>query len=84
MTSTELEVVIKDCDAAWHGPNGEPMMNPKEPTKVATYRATLEVAWQLAILNEQIGGVLNTRNAQIRVMVEPGEWPIQVNVQERR
>jgi hypothetical protein len=58
--------------------------HPNMPTEVANLRMTTEVAYQLAILNEQIGGVLNTRNAQIRVMVEPGEWPIQVNVQERR
>jgi hypothetical protein len=58
--------------------------HPNMPTEVANLRMTTEVAYQLAILNEHIGGVLNTRNAQIRVMVEPGEWPIQVNVQERR
>jgi hypothetical protein len=77
MTSTELEVVIKDCDAAWHGPDGMPMMNPSEPTDVATYRATLEVAYQLALLNENLGTVIGNRNPQIRVMVEPGDWPIQ-------
>lgn len=83
MTSTEIEVVMKDADAAWHGPNGEPMMNPNMPTEVATYRANLEVAYQLAILNEQIGGVLNNQYPQIRVMVEPGNWPIQIQEQKR-
>jgi hypothetical protein len=84
MTSTEIEVVTKDVDAAWHGPNGEPILNPNMPTDVAAYRATLEVAWQLAILNEQIGGVLNTRYPRIRVIVEAGEYPIPVQVVERR
>jgi hypothetical protein len=82
MTSTELEAVIKDYDARWHGPNGEPLMYPNTPTDVAAYRASLEVAWQLAILNEQIGGVLNTREAHIAVKVESGEYPLQVQVQE--
>ncbi len=59
-------------------------LNPDMHQSTANLRATLEVAYQLALLNEQIGGVLNSRIPQIRVMVEPGEWPIQVNVQERR
>jgi hypothetical protein len=41
------------------------------------------VAYQLALLNEQIGGVLNSRIAQVRVMVEQGEWPLQVKIQDR-
>ena len=48
----------------------------------ATLRATLEVAYQMALLNEQIGCVLNTRIAQIAVRVESGEYPLQVQVQE--
>jgi hypothetical protein len=78
MTSTEIQKVMDEADLAWHGPNGEPLMNPNEPTDVAHYRATLEVAYQLAILNEKICGVLDNRIPQIRVMVEPGEWPLRV------
>lgn len=44
--------------------------------EVDHYRATLEVAYQLAILNEQIGGVLNSRIPQIRVRIENGDYPI--------
>ena len=82
MTSTELEAVIKECDSAWHSSRG-PLMHTSMPTDVAAYRASLEVAYQLAILNEQIGGVLNSRIPQVRVMVEQGEWPLQVQIQER-
>jgi hypothetical protein len=79
MTSAEIEKVIECADKAWPGPNGAPLMNPNEPTEVSHYRATLEVAWQLAILNEQIGNVLNTRIPQIRVMCEPGDHPLNVH-----
>ena len=79
MTSTQLEKVITDADQAWHGPGNEPLMNPNMPTDVAAYRVSLEVAYQLAILNEQICGVLQNRVPQIRVMVEPGDWPITVH-----
>lgn len=80
MTSTELEKVITQHDEAWHSDKGA-LMNEVEPTDVATYRASLEVAYQLALLNEQIGNVLNNRMAQIRVMVEQGEWPLTVQMQ---
>lgn len=79
MTSAQLEIVIADADAAWHGADGTPMMNPNCPTEVAHYRATLEVAWQLAVLNENLGQIINTRDARLRVMVEPGDWPLRVN-----
>ena len=50
-------------------------------------RATLEVAYQLSLLNENfnemMGNLFNNRNPQIRVMVEPGEWPIQTQEQKR-
>ena len=82
MTSGEIEKVIAEVDSAWHGPNGEPILDPSMPTEVAAYRASLEVAWQLACLNEQIGNVLNTRTAQIRVMVEQGEYPLRVQVEK--
>lgn len=55
---------------------------PSVTIELATYRATLEVAYQLAILNERLDGVIQNRIPQVRVMVEPGEWPIQV--EERR
>ena len=74
MTSTEIEAVINEA--------GE--FNTAMSTEFAAFRASLEVAWQLAILNEQIGGVLNSRIAQVRVMVEQGEWPLQVHIQERQ
>lgn len=83
MTSSEIEAVTRDVDAAWYGPNGEPLLNPNMPTDVANYRATLEVAYQLAFLNEQICEVIQTREPRIRVMVEPGEWPIQIKEQRR-
>jgi hypothetical protein len=56
---------------------------PNQTTEVAQLRWTIEVAYQLACLNEQIGGVLNNRVAQMRVMVESGDWPLQVQVQEK-
>lgn len=50
--------------------------NPNETTEVANLRMSYEVAYQLAILNEQIGGVLNSCIPQIRVMIENGDYPI--------
>ena len=50
--------------------------NSSETTEVANLRMSYEVAYQLAFLNEQIGTILNTSDAQIRVRVEPGDWPI--------
>lgn len=84
MTSDEIEMVIKDADQAWHGPNGEPMMNPAMPTEVATFRASLEIAYQLALLNENLSCVIGNRIPQIRVMVEPGDWSIQTQEMIRR
>ena len=78
MTIAEIEENMAEVDAAWHGPTGTPMMHSNMPTVVANYRASLEVAYQLAVLNEQICGVLNSRIPQIRVMVESGEYPLQV------
>jgi hypothetical protein len=82
MTSDQIAKATEECDRAWPSVEG-PLMNFNMPTDVAAYRASLEVAYQLAILNEQIGGVLNSRIPQFRVMVEPGEWPIQVQEQKR-
>jgi hypothetical protein len=63
--------------------NEDQGFHPNMLTEVAQLRMTIEVAYQLALLNEQIGGVLNSRIPQIRVMVEPGEWPIQVQERTR-
>lgn len=84
MTSNEIDLVIKDADRTWHGPNGEPMMNPNCPTDVAAFRASLEVAYQLALLNESLNCVIGNRIPQVRVMVEPGDWPIQTQEMIRR
>lgn len=81
MTSDEIYAVFKDWDAPIEGCASRVLMSPNTTTDVAAYRASLEVAYQLALLNEQIGGVLNSRTAQVRVMVEQGEWPLQVQVQ---
>jgi len=82
MTSDDIFAVY----AGWDTPTPEcpsrVLMSPNTSTEVATLRATLEVAYQLALLNEQIGGVLNSRIAQIAVRVESGEYPLQVQVQE--
>jgi len=82
MTIDELEVVIKEADNAYSGPNGEPLCNPNTPVEVANFRASLEVAYQLAILNERLD-MWGTRNSTLRVMVEPGEWPIQTQERNR-
>ena len=82
MTSDDIFAVY----AGWDTPTPEcasrVLMGPNTSTEVATLRATLEVAYQLALLNEQIGGVLNSRTAQVRVMVEQGEYPLQVKVEK--
>jgi hypothetical protein len=78
MTSDQIAKAAGDL--GWNI-NGDLPFTPNQTTEVANLRMSFEVAYQLAILNEQIGGVLNSRVPQIRVMVEPGEWPIQV--QER-
>jgi hypothetical protein len=82
MTSDQIAKVAETVD--WCGEDGTPMMNPGMSVETANLRATLEVAYQLALLNEQIGGVLNSRIAQMRVMVEAGDYPLQVKVQEGR
>ena len=84
MTSTEIEKLIKGVDGTQRSsPLSEHPVITYTPTEKAKYRATLEVAWQLALLNEQIGGVLNSRMPQIAVRVESGEWPSQVKIQDR-
>jgi hypothetical protein len=83
MTSVEIEVAIADFDKSWAWKDSE-LFHSQLNAQRSSYRASLEVAYQLALLNEPIGGVLNNRVPQIRVMCEPGEWPLQVQVQERR
>ena len=85
MTSEQIAKVAETMD--WRGEDGTPMMNPGMSNEVANLRASLEVAYQLALLNENfnemMGNLFNNRNPQIRVMVEPGEWPIQTQEQRR-
>jgi hypothetical protein len=78
MDSTEIAKVCDECDKAWPDKT-----HPNMPTEVCTMIASWQTAYQLAILNEQIGDVLNSRIPRVRVMVEPGEWPIQVDEQRR-
>ena len=79
---TSDQIYKATAELGWSIDDGQVLaMNP--PTDVANLRASLEVAYQLAILNEQICGVLNTRTPQLRVMVEPGDWPIQTQEQKR-
>lgn len=83
MTSTEIEAVYKDWDTPTEGCASRVLMGMNTPTEVATLRATLEVAYQLALLNESLGYVLNSREPQVHVFVEPGNWPIQTQEQKR-
>jgi hypothetical protein len=83
MTSDGIYAVFKDWDTPTPECESRVLMGQNTPTEVATMRATLEVAYQLALLNEQIGNVLNSQFPQIRVMVEPGQWPIQIQEQNR-
>ena len=79
---TSDQIYKATAELGWSIDDGQVLaMNP--PTDVANLRASLEVAYQLAILNEQIEQVIGNRNPQIRVMVEPGEWPIQTQEQRR-
>ena len=79
---TSDQIYKATAELGWSINDGQAFaVNP--PTGVANLRATLEVAYQLAILNEQIEQVIGNRNPQIRVMVEPGEWPIQTQEQRR-
>jgi hypothetical protein len=83
MTSDEIYATFGNWDTPTPECASRVLMSPNTSTEVATMRATLEVAYQLALLNEQIGRVLNSRSAQVRVMVESGEWPLQVQVKNR-
>ena len=82
MTSDQIESTFKDWDRTEDG-NSRVLNSPSSSIETSQLRATLEVAYQLALLNEQIGGVLNSRIPQIRVMCEGGEYPLQVQIQER-
>jgi hypothetical protein len=78
MTSDEIFAVYKDWDTPTSECASRVLMSPNTAIETSIFRATMEVAYQLAILNEQIGGVLNSRIPQIRVMCESGEWPLVV------
>ena len=82
MTSDQIESTFRDWDRTEDG-NSRVLNSPSSSIEISQLRATLEVAYQLALLNEQIGGVLNSRIPQVRVMVEPGEWPVQVQERQR-
>lgn len=73
MTSEQLGKICAENERAWSHDN------PNCPTEVATYMMTCEVAYQLAMLNEGLAMMTgNGRIANLRVMVEPGEYPLQV------
>jgi hypothetical protein len=78
---TSDQIAKGASDLGWNVSEDLPFQ-PNQTTEVAALRMQFEVAYQLALLNEQIGGVLNSRIPQIAVRVESGEWPLQV--QERR
>ena len=84
MTSDQIVESLAGC--GW-GVDGKELLSPNMPTEVANLRASLEVAYQLALLNENFGEMMdnlfNNCNPQIRVMVEPGDWPIQTQEQKR-
>jgi hypothetical protein len=84
MTSDEIFAVYKDWDTPTPECASRVLMGANSSPEASNFRINLEIAYQLALLNEQIGGVLNSRVPQIRVMCESGEWPLQVQVQERR
>ena len=82
MTSDQIVKAVSSIGLdieTFSGPNASP--------EFANLRATLEVAYQLALLNENfgemMGNLFNNSNPQIRVMVEPGDWPIQTQEQKR-
>ena len=77
MTSTEIEKLIEAVDGKLFGePLSKTPVIPYSTTEKEKYRATLEVAYQLSLLNENfsemMGNLFNNRNPQIRVMVEAG------------
>ena len=82
MTSAEIEAAMSEFDRRWAWKDA-PLFHCAVNCQRSAYRASLEVAYQLALLNEQIGGVLNSRMPQIAVRVESGEWPLQVKIQDR-
>lgn len=71
MTSTEIGKVCEMFDAAWPDPTSGAM-----PCETSIAMATWQAAYQLALLNEGMEMIVSNRIPQIRVMVEPGEWPI--------
>jgi len=82
MTSDQIFAVFKDWDTPTPECASRVLTSPSSSPEASNFRLNLEIAYQLALLNEQIGCVLNTRIAQIAVRVESGEYPLQVQVQE--
>lgn len=75
MTSESIYKVCDEIDKQWFSSKGT-LLNTTMPVKVKAYRATLEVAFQLALLNEGMDRITDLRNPHLRVMVEPGNYPI--------
>lgn len=80
MTSDQI---LKGAAQDGQNLNEDQGFHPNMTTEVAQLRMTIEVAYQLALLNEQIGGVLNSRIPQMCVRVESGDWPLQVQERNR-
>lgn len=83
MTSEQLAKICAENERAWSHDN------PNCPTDVATYMMTSEVAYQLALLNEGLQRLAEGMDRvmgpypMMRVMVEPGEYPLRVKNSER-
>ena len=63
MTSDEIYAVYKYWDKPTPDCASRVLASPNTSTEVATMRLVAEVAYQLAILNEQIAGVIQTWKA---------------------
>lgn len=77
MTSDQIAGVIEQADKVWRDEG--PLLAINKTTDVAMYRAMMEVAYQVALLNEGFESLTSQRgNQQLRVQVEPGDYPIAV------
>jgi len=86
MTSDEIFAVYKNWDTPTPECESRVLkMSPNTTTDVAILRATLEVAYQLAMLNEGFESLTSRRGlAHLRVQVEPGDYPLKVKTHEGR
>jgi hypothetical protein len=74
MTSDQIVKAVSTL-----GMSIETFCGPNASPEFANLRATLEVAYQLARLNEGFESLTSQRgNQQLRVQVEPGDYPIAV------